>query len=327
MASLEQRLRRLERRVSKAASWSQRLAVFAVPYLLIVILGHRLGVIETPATFWLLALGGAMLALSVVFGVRGFQELWSHGAKGGLNALRGTALAGALLLPFGWYGYLALALPALHDVSTDLESPPEFENAIEDRLRGMNPIAVPAQAARQQQLQAYPRVSARRYPLGSSRVLRAIIDLVTDRSWTLLTTETVQGEAKIDEEDSGLLVRSNVDENGLPTRIPFPVFRPRGGPRQQLQATVDPDAFSVSPIGRNSAATEILEERYLEAVATSLVFGFESDVVIRLAEEEDGTLVDMRSASRWGPHDLGSNAERIIDFMSDLDAALQGEES
>ena len=35
-------------------------------------------------------------------------------------------------------------------------------------------------------------------------------------------------------------------------------------------------------------------------------------------------LVDMRSNSRWGPHDLGSNADRILSFMKDLDLALQG---
>ena len=35
-------------------------------------------------------------------------------------------------------------------------------------------------------------------------------------------------------------------------------------------------------------------------------------------------LVDMRSASRIGPHDLGSNARQILDFMTDLDTALQG---
>ena len=62
----------------------------------------------------------------------------------------------------------------------------------------------------------------------------------------------------------------------------------------------------------------------MEAVAHSFLFGFESDIVLRIIEEEDGTLVDMRSTSRFGAHDLGSNASRIIAFMSDLDASLQG---
>ncbi len=32
----------------------------------------------------------------------------------------------------------------------------------------------------------------------------------------------------------------------------------------------------------------------------------------------------MRSASRWGQHDLGQNGRRIRAFMGDLDVALQG---
>ena len=84
-------------------------------------------------------------------------------------------------------------------------------------------------------------------------------------------------------------------------------------------------------IGRSSSegattdpGDERNDERYIEAVATSFLFGFQTDVVIRIVEEEDGTLVDMRSSSRHGSHDLGSNAKQIVDFMNDLDTALQG---
>ena len=69
---------------------------------------------------------------------------------------------------------------------------------------------------------------------------------------------------------------------------------------------------------------EEAEEHYVEAVATSFLFGFESDVVVRVIEEEEGTLVDMRSTSRWGAHDLDSNVTRIIALMNDLDLSLQG---
>lgn len=325
MASLEQRLMRVERRRSVAALWSRRLAVFAVPYLAIVVLGHRFGAIQTPPTFWLLALGGGILGFAVILGIRGFHELWTTGAKGGMNSLRGTALACLLLLPFGWSGYQALVLPALHDVSTDLENPPEFASAIDDRSVGMNTITQPSQAAREQQLLAYPQIAARRYPLGSSRVLRAALSLMAERNWTLLTSETVQGQAPIDEVDSGLLARPNIGPDGNLLRTPSPQFRPQDGALDEVELAGNLNEI-VGPTGRELSAEEALEERYLEAIATSFFFGFESDVVIRLAEKEDGTLVDMRAASRWGPHDLGSNAALIRDFMEDLDEALQGEE-
>jgi hypothetical protein len=47
--------------------------------------------------------------------------------------------------------------------------------------------------------------------------------------------------------------------------------------------------------------------------------GFRDDVVIRLTPLGQGTRVDMRSASRFGDHDLGANASRIRSLLEDLD--------
>ena len=60
-----------------------------------------------------------------------------------------------------------------------------------------------------------------------------------------------------------------------------------------------------------------------EATATTRWFGFKDDVVIRLTETGDGVRVDMRSASRLGKSDLGTNAERIQTFLDDLQSALR----
>lgn len=60
----------------------------------------------------------------------------------------------------------------------------------------------------------------------------------------------------------------------------------------------------------------------IEAVARSFLLGLESDVAIRIADDEAATLVDMRAVSRYGPHDLGDNAKCIRSFLSDLDQKL-----
>ena len=57
-------------------------------------------------------------------------------------------------------------------------------------------------------------------------------------------------------------------------------------------------------------------------VAKTLIFGFQSDVVIRVVEDGDGALVDMRSVSRFGVHDLGDNAARLDGFLGELDDRL-----
>ena len=76
-------------------------------------------------------------------------------------------------------------------------------------------------------------------------------------------------------------------------------------------------ALTIAPAGGYSTART-------EATATTLLFAFKDDVAIRLIGTADGTRIDMRSASRWGRHDLGQNGRRIRAFMGDLDLALQG---
>lgn len=66
-------------------------------------------------------------------------------------------------------------------------------------------------------------------------------------------------------------------------------------------------------------------EAVIEAMARTPIFAFADNVAIRLVALPEGTRLDMRSRSRIGEHDLGQNARRILAFLADLDAALQGE--
>lgn len=61
----------------------------------------------------------------------------------------------------------------------------------------------------------------------------------------------------------------------------------------------------------------------LRAEARTRVFGFVDDVEVRVADGTDGgTRVDMRSASRVGRGDLGTNRRRIRRFMTRLDGRV-----
>jgi uncharacterized protein (DUF1499 family) len=56
----------------------------------------------------------------------------------------------------------------------------------------------------------------------------------------------------------------------------------------------------------------------IEATATTLLFGFKDDVVVRIRAEGEGSRVDVRSVSRVGGSDFGANAKRIRAFMERL---------
>jgi uncharacterized protein (DUF1499 family) len=64
-------------------------------------------------------------------------------------------------------------------------------------------------------------------------------------------------------------------------------------------------------------------EATVEAVARTPLFGFPVDVAIRITDEDGTSFVDVRSASRYGRHDLGDNAARILDFYRQLDIAAR----
>jgi uncharacterized protein (DUF1499 family) len=63
-------------------------------------------------------------------------------------------------------------------------------------------------------------------------------------------------------------------------------------------------------------------EGRIEAVARSAIMGFRDDVVIRIRPNEDGVRVDIRSSSRYGALDFGSNAARIRRLVEDIDDAV-----
>ena len=53
----------------------------------------------------------------------------------------------------------------------------------------------------------------------------------------------------------------------------------------------------------------------IEATATTRVFRFRDDVVIRIRPRDGGSRLDIRSVSRIGGSDLGKNASRIREFI------------
>ena len=58
----------------------------------------------------------------------------------------------------------------------------------------------------------------------------------------------------------------------------------------------------------------------LEATATTRWFGFKDDVVVRVRADGTGSRIDVRSLSRIGGSDVGTNAERIRAFVALLRA-------
>ena len=91
-----------------------------------------------------------------------------------------------------------------------------------------------------------------------------------------------------------------------------PVMLPLA-PREAFERAVKAaEAMGWEVVGRDAAAGTI------EAVDTTRWFGFRDDIAIRVAAANAGSRVDIRSKSRVGRSDIGTNARRIRAYAERL---------
>lgn len=245
-----------ERRRSRSAVWSVRIAIFSAALLLFSGLGHRIGWVSVPDLFWLFGLVAVLAVVAALLAFKGFANLWRRGDKGGIRSLWGLTLSAIVLVPFAIGLYLWIFLPTLNDISTDLVDPPLFFKAARDREARSNVISNDLAKNQTVQLRAYPEVTGRRYEGSPDRIVEAVMTVIKNEGWTFI------GRA-----------------------------------------------------GAPGSESEIL----IEATAYAPVLALPSDTIIRLTDEGETTYVDMRSTSRYGRHDLGSNAWLINRFLTALD--------
>jgi uncharacterized protein (DUF1499 family) len=118
----------------------------------------------------------------------------------------------------------------------------------------------------------------------------------------------------------------------LPLRAGAPNTAAYGGPEiAELQHKAYPDiqplivpmptqvAFvrardAAEGMGWNVVAADASAGR-LEATARTFWFGFKDDVVVRIVPQGTGSRIDVRSVSRVGRSDLGTNARRIREYL------------
>jgi uncharacterized protein (DUF1499 family) len=91
-----------------------------------------------------------------------------------------------------------------------------------------------------------------------------------------------------------------------PVILPMP---PRAAFERALKAA---ESMGWEVVGRDAAAGT------LEAVDTTKWFGFKDDIAVRVSAADGGSRVDVRSKSRVGRNDIGTNARRIRAYVERL---------
>ncbi len=220
-------------------------AVVAVVLLIVAGPGSRLGLWDFGIGFLLLRWGAYLGILAAGLGLVSLlwrapgSRTWPTVAALGLGAV-------AALVPYRWMRQ-AQRVPAIHDITTDLERPPEFRAVLPLRADAPNPAEYGGPEIAAQQREAYPWIEP----------------LVTNR---------------LPAEAFGLALEA---ARGMGWEI----------------------------VAADSAAGRI------EATATTAWFGFKDDIVVRITPEGNGSRMDVRSVSRVGKSDVGTNAARIRDYL------------
>jgi len=216
-------------------------------------LGYQLGLWHFRTGFqiikWSFMLAIAAVALSVL-GLAISRKIRSIVVMAVIGIIVGGI---TVYIPLSWKKTLD-SHPYIHDITTDLENPPEFVVVASIRGPEDHPVAYDGPEVAAQQKEAYPDLQSLVVTAPAGKVFEVADKVIKDMGMEI------------------------VDASEPDLRI--------------------------------------------EATATTLLYGFKDDVVVRIAESNGATRVDVRSKSRVGRSDLGENAKRIRKFLARLGAEL-----
>jgi len=251
----------------------------------------------------LVLVSGGLALLSVPLALWGLWRLWQVGAKGGIAASKALVVAA---LPLG---VMALATeyyqnrPVIFEIATDLTNPADWISAPKTAQGWLpRPTSDPAQHAAEQ-VAAYPTLTVRSYNGALDRIYQMARKVAADQRLRVTATA---GAAYARPDFPSPVMTPELLGGAVGIKAPVPLPRP--------EPVMDMPDTDNEPPGTIR----------IQASSRDFIFGFPFDLVIRLREEEDSVLVDMRVASRYGPHDLGFSAQIANRYLTAMDGALLG---
>jgi len=98
----------------------------------------------------------------------------------------------ALSVPFRMY-LLARSLPAIHDITTDTENPPQFDAVTAIRKGALNPAEYGGQAIAEQQQKAYPDIRPLILEIPSEKAFGHALTAARNMGWEIVSSNSGKG--------------------------------------------------------------------------------------------------------------------------------------
>ncbi|HBF31976.1 DUF1499 domain-containing protein [Rhizobium sp.] len=293
---------------SKAARYALQLAVVALLMLLASWATFRFGPLRMPDFVMLALASGGLALISVPLALWGLLRLWQVGAKGGIASCKALVVAALPLAVLGVATNYYVNRPHIYEVATDLDNPVEW---IRRPVASQGWLPRPKSDLRghaQEQATAYPTLTLRSYDGALDRIYQAARTVAANQRLTVTATAGA-AYARPDFPTPSPVPALLGADAAIKAPIPIPMPRPEPAPEMPDTDNEPPGTIRIQALSRD------------------FILGIPSDIVIRLREKEDSVQVDMRVASRFGPHDLGLSAYIANRYLAALDGALLGSAS
>jgi hypothetical protein len=88
-------------------------------------------------------------------------------------------------------------------------------------------------------------------------------------------------------------------------------------------AALNSKTMKFKPVSEEPPKGKYGQPGWIEMVDRTFVLGFTDDVVIRVDGDNKTSRIDVRSASRYGSHDLGRNAQRVRRILKEVQGLVE----
>lgn len=170
---------------SRAAVWGSRIGIAAIVLLVLAIAANHMGLLGYKLPLMGIA-GGALLGLIAILTSLVGLIIALRGKGGAGVALLGVVLGVVAAAPVATTLVAGRSVPRIHDITTNLSNPPQFDAVVALREGAPNALdrTTPPDLAEQQQ-KAYPDLATLTVSEQPGKVYEAALETAKQMGWTI----------------------------------------------------------------------------------------------------------------------------------------------
>jgi uncharacterized protein (DUF1499 family) len=179
----------------RLSRWSLPLAIAGAVAVVGAPLGYRVGVLPLAIAF-LVPLLGVVLSL-VVLPVAVTRLVRGRGAPETRRSVISAAAISALTILWPLFIVLsAIGLPAIHDITTDIDRPPQFDTVVPLRVDAANSLEYGGASVAAAQRAAYPDIETLALDNSPARVVKLAGEVAEAMGWEIVAVDTDGGRVE-----------------------------------------------------------------------------------------------------------------------------------